>query len=404
MWVCTMRCYNGGPFSTHGTFNMKYPPPPHARQQPCSIAVHVCRRQIRATAMLLLFSLASSAALIAPGPSSWGVSSTTARPSPPLMNQATGACRRGPAGEDRACRRGRQRGLSKRSVVKRWLASRCLSFAVVNDNIGLGKRLIKAGANLETLIRDCTPLQIAVIRGNEGWVEALVEGGALLEAVGPTGARPLQLAVSTGNVGVLKVLVKAGASLEGVADGQMPDLMLAIRNAIRMGGNLELVKALIEAGVSLEADASGATVLQFAIITGRESLDTIKADIKTNASLEAEFRVYASSEKTAMPNGNLDAIKMLVEAGSSLKAPAGGLNYTALELAMCFGNVDVIKALVQARGSIEAVEGGSHLTALEFAIGIKNSVVVEALISAGASLDGPGGNKPTLLQCALRKR
>ena len=66
------------------------------------------------------------------------------------------------------------------------------------------------------------------------------------------------------------VLVKAGASLEGVADGQMPELMLAIRNAIRMGGNLEVVKALIEAGVSLEADASGATVLQFAICTGRE--------------------------------------------------------------------------------------------------------------------------------------
>jgi len=110
------------------------------------------------------------------------------------------------------------------------------------------------------------------------------------------------------------------------------------------------------------------------------------------------------SSAMATPDGNLDAMKMLVEAGASLEA-AGELPLTALELAMHLGNVDVIKALIQAGGSLEAVEleGGSELTAMEYAIGIENSNVeqlIEALIEAGASVDGAGGNTPTPLQMA----
>ena len=322
--------------------------------------------------MFLLLSLASSAALLAPGPGRRGVprlleSSTTAC-SPPLMNQAP----TGPAGEV----------ANAGSVVKRWLASRCLPFAVLSGNVGFGKMLIKAGANLETMMvgDEFTPLEFAVVLGSVGLVEALAEGGASLEApVGESdGSTPLQIAIFKGDVGVGKVLIEAGASLEA------------------MGG-------------------IGVTPLQCAITFG--NLDTIKADIEAKASLEAacgfestplQLMVSDGSWPSAMAykaDGNLDAVKMLVKAGASLKA-AGEQNITALEYAIDRGNVDVIKALIQASGSLEAVERGSKLTAMELAIGIGNSNVeqlIEALIEAGASVDGAGGNTPTLLQMATVK-
>ena len=366
--------------------------------------------------MLFLVSLASSAALLAPGRGGRGVprlleSSTTARP-PPLMNQAP----TGPAGE--AAKAG--------SAVKRWLASRCLPTAVLYGNAGFGKALIKAGADLETMPgNEYTPLHYAVVSGNVGLVEALAEAGASLETVGKssTGSTPLQLAICKGNVEVVKVLIKAGASLED-------------RNVIGCE-HLEVIKALIEAGASLEA-VDGVTALQFAItqeagasleraaVGGFTPLqlaicvgnvDTIKASIETKASLEAacgfestplQLMVSDGSWPSAMAykaDGNLDAVKMLVKAGASLKA-AGEQNITALEYAIDRGNVDVIKALIQASGSLEAVERGSKLTAMELAIGIGNSNVeqlIEALIEAGASVDGAGGNTPTLLQMATVK-
>ena len=320
--------------------------------------------------MFLLLSLASSAALLAPGPGRRGVprlleSSTTAR-SPPLMNQAP----TGPAGE----------AANTGSVVKRWLASRCLRFAVFSGNAAFGKALIKAGANLETLMveGEFTSLQCAVAGGHVGLVEALAEGGASLEATGKSvgATTPLQLAIGKGNVEVTKALVEAGASLEAIGGSGLTPLQCAITF-----GNIDTIKASIETKASLEA-ACGfeSTPLQQVVSNG----------------------VWSSAMAT--PDGNLDAMKMLVEAGASLEA-AGELPLTALELAMHLGNVDVIKALIQAGGSLEAVEleGGSELTAMEYAIGIENSNVeqlIEALIEAGASVDGAGGNTPTPLQMA----
>ena len=284
------------------------------------------------------------------------------------MNQAP----TGPAGE----------AANTGSVVKRWLASRCLRFAVFSGNAAFGKALIKAGANLETLMveGEFTSLQCAVAGGHVGLVEALAEGGASLEATGKSvgATTPLQLAIGKGNVEVTKALVEAGASLEAI------------------GG-------------------SGLTPLQCAITFG--NIDTIKASIETKASLEAacgfestplQLMVSDGSWPSAMAykaDRNLDAVKMLVKAGASLKA-AGEQNITALEYAIDRGNVDVIKALIQASGSLEAVERGSKLTAMELAIGIGNSNVeqlIEALIEAGASVDGAGGNTPTLLQMATVK-
>ena len=334
--------------------------------------------------MFLLLSLASSTALLAgPGPGGRGVrlleSSTTAR-SPPLMNQAP----TGPAGE----------AANTGSAVKRWLASRCLPFAVLSGNVGFGKMLIKAGANLETLIveGEFTSLQCAVVLGHVGLVEALAEGGASLEATGKSvgATTPLQLAIGKENVEVIKALIEAGASLEA-ADGFAP-----LQFAISQGYDVEVKRALIEGGASLDAAAGGFTPLQLAISLG--NIDTLRADLETKASLEAACGFESTPLQQvvsngnwpsvmAMPDGNIDAIKMLVEAGASLEAE-GELPLTALELAMHFGNVDVIKALIQAGGSLEAAEGGSELTAMEFSIDNGNDAeVIEVLIEAGASLE-----------------
>ena len=166
----------------------------------------------------------------------------------------------------------------------------------------------------------------------------------------------------------------------------------ALQCAITQGHDVEVKKALVEAGASLDAAVNGFTPLQLAISLG--NIDTIKASIETKASLEAAcgFHAAAAGGKQwglVICHGHtrweLDAMKMLVEAGAPLEA-AGELDLTAFELAMHLGNVNVIKALIQGGGSLEAVECGSELTAMEFAIDNGLDVeVIEVLIEAGAS-------------------
>ena len=149
---------------------------------------------------------------------------------------------------------------------------------------------------------------------------------------------------------------------------------------------------------------NGFTPLQLAIVLG--NIDMIKASIETKASLEAacgfestplQQAVSNGILQTATPDGNLDAIKVLikvlVEAGASLEA-VGEIDgvargNTPLKLAVYLGNVDTVEALLEAGASLEAVNE-HDLTPREYAAKLLaedegDADVLKALVDAEAA-------------------
>jgi len=72
-----------------------------------------------------------------------------------------------------------------------------------------------------------TPLHISAIRGDVSVCEALIVGGANVNAIGEGGYTPLHEAIEQGQAAVVKCLLKYGASLDiSNVDGITPRQML----------------------------------------------------------------------------------------------------------------------------------------------------------------------------------
>ena len=115
----------------------------------------------------------------------------------------------------------------------------------------------------------------------------------------------------------------------------------------------------------------------------------------------------------------MDAIRALIEAGASLEEARGGgvasfneqiisnnVEVTPLEFAICKGNVDAMKLLIEAGAPIEEVlctldSRRAGLTPLQVAIRREDVGAVAALIEAGASLEAAGESKRTALEFAV---
>ena len=115
----------------------------------------------------------------------------------------------------------------------------------------------------------------------------------------------------------------------------------------------------------------------------------------------------------------MDAIRALIEAGASLEEARGGevasfneqiisnnVEVTPLEFAICKGDVDAMKLLIEAGAPIEEVlctldSRRAGLTPLQVAIRREDMGAVAALIEAGASLDAAGESKRTALEFAV---
>jgi uncharacterized protein len=207
-----------------------------------------------------------------------------------------------------------------------------------------------------------TALHWAVYHEDVTLVDDLLRAGAKAAVANREGATPFYLASVAANAAIMDKLMKQGVDVNGTVlrHGETP-LMFAART-----GRPEAVKLLLEAGARVDARDTmrQTTALMWAAEQGHA--DVVKvlvaagADVNAQTIIEQAKRrrgvVYKQGENhstggvtplvLAARQGNLEAVKVLVDSGAALNKPAGD-GSTAMLVAIQNGHYDVAQYLVE---------------------------------------------------------
>jgi hypothetical protein len=146
-------------------------------------------------------------------------------------------------------------------------------------------------------------------------VRELAAAGADLEAADPrTGETPLHIAVSKGHEGCLRALLELGASLEAADHHAHTALHWAAAS-----GQQGCLRVLLERGASLAAiDCNGLTAVALAAGKGQQAC--LHALLEGGATPLCVDKLNNSALHIAACNGSLPAIRCLAAAGVALSA------------------------------------------------------------------------------------
>ncbi|WP_374699553.1 ankyrin repeat domain-containing protein [Wolbachia endosymbiont (group A) of Limnophora tigrina] len=193
--------------------------------------------------------------------------------------------------------------------------STLLSTAFLDNQENVVKALLAVdGINVNFQYQlDKTLLHLAIEKGNEKIVEALLNKGARVDLKDVYGKAPLHLAIEKGDEKIVKALLNKGASVD-LKDvyGKAP-LHLAIEK-----GDEKIVKALLNKGASVNLpDKSGSTPLHLAIRKGDENivnaLLAVKGiDVNLRDSSESA-PLYLAAEK-----GKMEIVEAILDKNPSI--------------------------------------------------------------------------------------
>jgi uncharacterized protein len=191
-----------------------------------------------------------------------------------------------------------------------------------------------------------TPLMRAVHGQMPNTAQLLIDAGADVKKANTYGVTALYIAAQAGDEGATRMLLAAGADANAVlpASGETV-LMTAVK-----AGNPEVVAALLTGGVegvSLTQLGEARAAARVAEAAGYSLLPN--PTVATNyADVNARDRWYGRTAlMIAAAEGDLDVVRLLVEAGSDLNL-TDAEGSSALSLARSYGNLDVAALLEEA--------------------------------------------------------
>jgi ankyrin repeat protein len=249
--------------------------------------------------------------------------------------------------------------------------------------------------------------------------EALLKAGATVNAVNDYQVTPLSLAAENGSATMVARLLKAGANPNLATDAGETPLMTAVR-----AGSLPVVKLLLASGANVNAAGGGRdqTALMWATVRGQRDIMRVlidaKADLNLQSRLRRDFVAFSRgnpqggrqtgiADQTlesdgsrpglrwinkggmtalhfAAQQGDLESVKLLVEAGSNVNATTG-IGYTSMMIATRMDEFDVVHYLL-GKGANPNVDEAGH-TVLHLAVARTNLPLVQALITKGADVN-----------------
>lgn len=143
------------------------------------------------------------------------------------------------------------------------LGGTALSLAISNNNEIIAKKLIDAGAHINSFSGG-----LAVAHSNETILQMLIDARLDLNVQSATGHTMIMYAVDCGNVHALKQLIKAGANFNLQDNEGFTAIMFAMGQ-----DKYEMTKILIEAGADLSIkDIEGKTVIDYAVLFRKEEM------------------------------------------------------------------------------------------------------------------------------------
>ena len=262
--------------------------------------------------------------------------------------------------------------------------STALHWAAYRGDLEMTQALLKAGANVKAVTRigSMSPLFMAAKGGNAAVTEALLKAGAnALEANG-NGTTVLMTAASTGNADAVKVLLDHGADItaKDLTNGQTALMFAAAVN------RAAVIKTLIARG----ADTN--------VTTKVVRMERVQVDANGNPLPAAEGNRGGAAEGAqrggggqrgggdrilgatvvgglsalhfAAREGQLDAIRELVEGGADVNLQSAGDKTPPITEAIINGHVDLAKYLLD-HGANPKIANADGLTPLYATIDIR---------------------------------
>ncbi|UYM16697.1 ankyrin repeat domain-containing protein [Endozoicomonas euniceicola] len=262
-----------------------------------------------------------------------------------------------------------------------------LHVAALNGHAGFLQTLIDAGAVVGAALptNAATPLCVAVEYGHTRCVKLLINAKADVDAALTTdGGTPLHLAAQGGHTECMKLLIKAGAAVKAAltTNGDTP-LHLAAQ-----GGHTGCVELLIKAGADVDAarTTNGVTSLHLAAQGGH--IECMELLIKAGADVDAALTTNGITPlHVAAQVGHTECVELLIKAKAAIDAARTTFGETPLHLAVLGGHIECVELLIKAKAAVDAALTTDGATPLHLAAENGHIGCVELLIKAGAAVD-----------------
>ena len=312
-------------------------------------------------------------------------------------------------------------GEDKEAASTPSIGSGALFTAIENDDVEMVRLLVEAGADVNAAegFGGNTPLHEAVEKGDAEIVKILVAAGADVNAEGFMGHTPLILAAEEGATEIMRILLRPGLDAGTSADGE--DKEAASTPSIGSGAlftaiendDVEMVRLLVEAGADVNAAEGfgGNTPLHEAVEKG--DAEIVKILVAAGADVNAEGFMSRTPLTLATEEGATEIVQILLgpgpEAGTSADeedkeaASAPSIGSGALFTAIENGNVALVRLLVEAGADVNAAEGFGGNTPLHEAVEQGDAEIVKILVAAGADVNAEGFMSRTPLTLATEE-
>ncbi|HUQ34889.1 MAG TPA: ankyrin repeat domain-containing protein [Aestuariivirga sp.] len=187
--------------------------------------------------------------------------------------------------------------------------------AVKAGDISRVRTALAGGEDVNALDMDWTALHLATALGNTEIVQALIDGGANIEAKGePADSHPLHLAAQNNESEIAQLLIKHGAKVNSRNSGDKTPLLIAAGH-----NHIEVGEILLKNGADPNETFSEYkdSPLHFASYAGNAAFVSLL--IKHGAAVNAPSLRYGETPIFyAASHGNIEALKILVANGADV--------------------------------------------------------------------------------------
>lgn len=268
-----------------------------------------------------------------------------------------------------------------------------LTQAIESGNVALIQELIKRHGSVNVTEKcGCTPLALAVDKGNKEIVSLLLDAGAQINAcftyLDVTNHTALEIAVNRADKEMVELLIRKGAHLNYI-------LIAALRSRIP---NKEIVTLLLEAGAPVNisvtrGNTQGITPLMYAVSYAK---DLVALLLEKGADVNAKAGNGFTPLGIAIRLNQTEVVIKLLETGKiNLES-----KIKALHVASYVGYQSIIDELLKSGIPVDSLD--QNRTALMVAAHQGHTDVVRRLIRAGAQMETRGHDAATALILAAK--
>jgi cytohesin len=289
-----------------------------------------------------------------------------------------------------------------------------LIYASFDNRAEIAKILLAFKANVHTTWGGSTALDFAVSRGSLKTAQLLIDSGADVRRVYPSGRTPLHIAVRAHRTAIAALLIDRGADVDASDTFGFTPLLEAIQKRFD-----DLVVLLLEAGADpLLKNKAGVSPIAAAASMHRAALtrellarvnnppvELLSESVRRNLPdivdtlLASGMNPSAALHEAAL-QGRTKFLKTLIEHGADVnhKTATGA---TPLHDAAIRGNVEAAQILLENGADVNARETESGDTPLYMAAAMGREEVAVLLLARGANPEIPSNEGGTPLHAAI---